>query len=293
MKDGHTYPRLAVLCTAGALTLTMASSTVAQQTQPPAPEASSPSWWQYGLETIGGVEVATTVGQAQIEAIDSGDQVVAEGSAAQDSISVSLYAPPKESGWELGPSFGFVSHTVTIADFDQILPQNAQSQGVTVGAVCSDPDSGQPQPCRGINAYKLKLRSISAGIEGGYHYVLQRKGSAYQPFVSFIAGVKAIEHRTATLTINPQSKGTLRRLAYFEAAHLSASAGLSWPQYHMALRILLSHEIYADFDLKTPAEFAGDVICDPELGRCSRQRVFVDQTGMSITGVSLALSAFY
>lgn len=274
----------------GAL-LISAGDVHAQDPEGDAVDIAEMPWWEVALTKLGGVEVGGFAGLAQVSANKANGDEVASGTALLEGFHLSLYTPPETWGWDLRPTFGVTSENFDIADFDEALPNREPNFGEEVSAQCSDPETGTFEACRQINSYKLNLRSVALGLEGGYHIVRER--GHLRPFATAIVGFKVAEFRTATIRIGNQPESSFNQLAFFQAAGGRLDLGVSWPAAHVALRAIASYDLYARFNLDKPAEFAGDVVCDPEFGRCSRERVFIKQTSMNITRITLALSVFY
>ena len=240
--------------------------------------------WQGWVGLLGGVEVSGSLGSATVTSgieRESGDrQVVASGNASQSGFGVSIFPRPRETGFSLGPTGGYLSQSISIADFVTDIPTEYESSdGQNIGGTCSDPSTGETRSCRAQNVYDLDLASGYAGAQASANLVVVA-GKA-ELFATLSASANAIEYRQVDAEVyrgTNQSSGW----RFFRSFGGGLKAGWIRPDWHLGLRAGVDFQRFLRFEYDKSLEFRTEPLWDPERQTHVRERVFVNDASINI-----------
>ena len=254
--------------------------------------ATEPTFWDHLRALVGGVEISWMSGAAEVSAqaeASSGELLpVAGGDAAQRGLAIRLYGPPTESGLIVAPALGYLSQRILLADFERRVVQPAPPFGSLLEAECSFPDTGQPAPCTTVNSYAVSLESVRAGLRVGYEWSIPYSWGALIGSASVVGN--ALEYRSIGVDLGTETPGEAAGWTGFQSLEASAAFGIYWPQWHLAVRAIVSAGYHGAFEFSERPEFMGRTICEGDFNRCSRERAYVSETALSTSGLSLGIA---
>lgn len=240
--------------------------------------------WQGWAGLLGGVELSGSIGSATVTSgirRESGErEIVAGGNGSQSGFEISLFPRPRKTGFALSPTGGFLSQSVSIADFMSDVPTNGQpSEGEDIGASCSNPDTGEARPCQTRNVYDLTLASGYLGAQGSANLVVVVDDAEW--FATTWASVGAIEYRSVAAKVY---QGTNESSGWRLFRSFGAGFDVGWidPKSHLGLRGGIDHRRFLRFEYDKPLEFRSGAQWDPDRQIHLRPRVFVDDASISI-----------
>ena len=255
-------------------------------------EAAESTFWEDFRALVGGVEISWMSGAAEVSAqaeASSGELLpVAGGDAAQRGLAIRLYGPPTESGLIIAPALGYLSQRILLADFERRVVQPAPPFGSLLEAECSFPDTGQPAPCTTVNSYAVSLESVRAGLRVGYEWMIPYTWGALIGSASVVGN--ALEYRSIGVDLGTDTPGEAAGWTGFQSLEAGAAFGIYWPQWHLAIRAIVSAGYHGAFEFSERPEFMGRTICEGDFNRCSRERAYVSETALSTSGLSLGIA---
>ncbi|MEO1172466.1 MAG: hypothetical protein AAFX94_10515, partial [Myxococcota bacterium] len=241
------------------------------------------------FRALGGIEVGGFGGLARIRSgvtDESGaETIVASGDAMSRGYRVGIYAPPRESGLNLYPTFGFLSQRIEIEDFRESVDQDTGEPNATdIGAVCSNVDTGDPVDCDIPNVYDLDLQSLYLGARVSADLVTSN-GWLRSAF-SLYAGVNALEYRGIDVRVG-QFELADRGFRAFRSYAFGGGVTLFVEKLHWGIRGTIDYETYLRFDYPQGLQFKGPGELDPDLNRFIRPRLTVDDAQLSTVNFQL------
>ena len=237
-----------------------------------------------GLQALGGFEAAYFTGEAtvtsSINQADGSSIEVANGRAQHQGYRITLYDVPETTGFYWYPVVGFLDQSIDITDFYEDVPQLGATVGTDIDADCTLlSDDGQSViPCGLPNTYSLDMQSIVAGLRMGFSVVAGTSNA--QIFFTGTAGGNLMEWRSITASLGDIGQGTREKVDFIQSAAFGSTLGLFFPKLHFSIRGMFNYEIYQAFQFDQPIEFMGPTVCDFDIGRCERQRAFVESTSL-------------
>ena len=238
-----------------------------------------------GLAALGGLEGAYFTGEATVTSSitqEDGTAVeVANGRAVHQGYRVTLFDAPKTTGFYWYPVVGFLDQSIDITDFYEDVPQTGTGIGTDIEADCSILEDGQfvPIPCGQPNTYRLEMQSVVAGLRMGFSVVAGTPN--VQLFFSGTAGSNLMEWRSISASLGGIEQGDREKFEFIQSAALGSTVGMVFPKLHLSMRAMFNYEVYQSFEFDNPIEFMGPTVCDASIGRCERQRAFVESTSLS------------
>ena len=237
------------------------------------------------LAALGGLEGAYFTGEAKVTSSitqeDGSDVEVANGRAVHQGYRVTLFDAPKATGFYWYPVVGFLDQSIDITDFYENVPQVETTIGTDIEADCTVIENGvlTPVPCGLPNTYRLEIQSIVAGLRMGFSVVA---GTPHvQLFFSGTAGSNLMEWRSISASLGGIEQGEREKFEFIQSAALGSTMGIVFPKHHLSMRAMFNYEVYQSFEFDNPIEFMGPTVCDAAIGRCERQRAFVESTSLS------------
>jgi len=238
-----------------------------------------------GLAALGGFEGAYFTGEATVTSSikqEDGSKVeVANGRALHRGYRITLFDAPETTGFYWYPVIGFLDQSIDITDFYEEVPTIGTSIGTDIDADCTIIEDGVVTeiPCGLPNTYNLHMQSIVAGLRMGFSFVA---GTPYaQFFFSGTAGSNLMEWRSITAALGGRDQGQREQVEFMQSAAFGSTIGLVFPKLHLSIRGMFNYEVYQSFEFDQPIEFMGPTVCDFSIGRCERQRAFVESTSLS------------
>lgn len=243
------------------------------------------SFLMKGLAALGGLEGAYFTGEATVTSSitqEDGTAVeVANGRAVHQGYRVTLFDAPKTTGFYWYPVVGFLDQSIDITDFYEDVPQIGTTIGTDIDADCSILEDGVfiPIPCGLPNTYRLEMQSVVAGLRMGFSVVAGTPN--VQLFFSGTAGSNLMEWRSISASLGGIEQGDREKFEFIQSAALGSTVGMVFPKLHLSMRAMFNYEVYQSFEFDNPIEFMGPTVCDASVGRCERQRAFVESTSLS------------
>jgi hypothetical protein len=243
------------------------------------------SYLMRGLQALGGFEGAYFTGEASVTSSvtreDGTSTEVANGRAKHRGYRITLYDVPETTGFYWYPVIGFLDQSIDITDFNQDVPTLGATVGTDIGADCTllDEDIQTPINCDQTNTYSLDMQSVVAGLRMGFSVVAGTPSA--QVFFTGTAGSNLMEWRSITASLGERDQGKRNKVEFIQSAALGSTLGLFFPKLRFSIRGMFNYEVYQSFKFDEPIEFMGPTVCDFEIGRCERERAFVESTSLS------------
>ena len=237
-----------------------------------------------GLAALGGFEAAYFAGEAvvtsSIKQADGAEVEVANGRAQHQGYRITLFDVPETTGFYWYPVIGFLDQSIDITDFYEDVPQMEATVGTDIDADCTllSEDGYSLIPC-GCNTYRLEMQSVVAGLRMGFS--LGAGTSNAQIFFTGTAGSNLMEWRSISASLGGIGQGKRNKVDFIQSAAVGSTLGLFFPKLHFSIRGMFNYEVYQSFKFDRAIEFMGPTVCDFDIGRCERQRAFVESTSLS------------
>ncbi len=233
------------------------------------------------LRLLGGVEGAAFIGLARVSSgfeDELGQEIeVGAGQATQKGYRVSLYTPPRRTGWFWYPSLGFVGQEISIADFRGSFYTLQNNDPANIEPTCSDPDTGAALDCGAPNTYLLNMMSGYLGGRVGYQVLY---GNAWvELFLSATGGLNLLEYRSLRTRVGDYDQ-TATGFDFLRSGALGLVTGLMFPKLHFGARVAYDYELYRNFAYADKVPMKGPSEYDPDTDRWERPLRFVDDVGL-------------
>lgn len=235
------------------------------------------------LHALGGFEGAGFMGEATVTSSitrEDGEEIeIANGRARHSGYRFTLYDAPETTGFYWYPVVGFLDQRIDITDFYEDVPQLVATAGTDIDADCTLIEYGEVIPCGTPNTYSLRMQSVVAGLRVGASVVVGNPW--FQVIASATAGANLMEWRTIDASLGGMDQGRREGVDFMQSAAVGSTFGFVFPKLHLALRAMFNYEVYQAFEFDHAIEFMGPTVCDFEIGRCERERAFVDSTSLT------------
>ena len=206
---------------------------------------------------------------------------------------ITLFDAPQTTGFYWYPVVGFLDQSIDITDFYEDVPQLTGTVGTDIEADCTLlNEAGQyPVECGLTNTYSLEMKSIVAGLRMGFSVVAGTPSAQF--FFTGTAGSNLMEWRSITASLGGLDQGKRDKVEFIQSAALGTTVGLFFPKLHFSIRGMFNYEVYQSFKFDKAIEFMGPTVCDFEIGRCERQRAFVESTSLSSWTMQVAAGVVF
>lgn len=250
------------------------------------------SLWGRYLSALGGLELATYRGSAEVRAFATppggARELVGRGEAEVTGYKLSFSRPPDRTGWFFPPLLGAFWEDIVLSGFRDGGPILDPARG-DIAARTSDPATGQSLDLQQPLAYALGFRSFFAGQAVGLDIVAGSR--EVQFFSSIRGGATLLEARVTTARIGERD---YTGFTVVPLGGLTAwgQLGLSFPEAHFALRFAFDYTYLRDFAYPEPVELLAARRDDPT-GTGVRARTLVEGGDVSKLNLSFGVGFVY
>jgi hypothetical protein len=248
-------------------------------------------WAQY-LSALGGLELSTYRGQAEVRAFATppggARELVGRGEAEVTGYKLSFSRPPDRTGWFFPPLLGAFWEDIVLSGFRDGGPVVDPARG-DIPARVSDPATGQSLDLQQPLAYALGFRSFYVGQALGLDIVAGSREAQF--FSSIRGGATLLEARVTTARIGA---GDYTGFTVVPLGGLTVwgQLGVMFPEAHFALRFAFDYTYLRDFAYPEPVELLAARRDDPT-GTGVRARTLVEGGDVSKLNLSVGVGFVY
>ncbi len=249
----------------------------------PVPEPKAPAWWWEYLKALGGVEAGLAGGIARVSSNTRNEagrkETVASGKAVSQGYRISLFNPPKKTGFFYPPRLGFFSQDIEIQGFQDDLSDTNRRTAGTIPAVITDPNNGSPVDVSQPISYFLRLKSGYIGQTLGLNLVLGTDTVQFYGSLSGSLNVFEVRNTQVELQALDGSYGDRSEgwsAVFFGSGQATLQGGIVFPKIHLALKVGGEWEFFRDFEYPEELEFQAAATYNPAKQIYERRRAFVE-----------------
>jgi len=220
------------------------------------------------VKLLGGLAVGYSYGSVWARSKvrdENGDRYnIASGRGTTNSVGVSLFRAPRNSGIYFSPTVGFLWERFSLGDVAGLAEQNAQEGATDIPAIATDPDApGRPLLDLGASwRYRLIMTSLYLGMRAGGVMVWGRETQFY---LGLEGGANLAEWRWMDVSWDRYRD---RDHAFAGAGSFAGrlSMGLTIRPWHLTFFIQGAYEYFRAFAYPHPVPFRGRMAWDPSVG---------------------------